>query len=485
MHHLHIIGIGGAGTSGLAEILLARNVKVSGSDAAFSAKTQDLIKLGANIYEGHIASNIADDVDLVVYSSAIDQKSNPEFLEAKRRKLRLVRRAEFLSEVVSEQKTIAIAGTHGKTTTSSMIASILIEAKLDPVVVIGGSVHELGGKNARAGKGNLAVVEADEFDRSFLALSPYVAVMTSLEAEHLDIYKDIEDLKNAFVQFANQGPQNADRGFAIVCLDEQHVREITPRLEKRIVTYSTRAPEAKYRATNITIKPNKTMATIWRGAEVMGELELGVPGEHNIRNALAAIAVGEVLAIPFETSRKTLKKFVGADRRFQIKGEANGVLVIDDYAHHPTEIRATLTTVRAAYPNRRIIACFQPHTFTRTRDFAEEFGKVFAATADELLLLDIYPSRELPIAGVTSDLIKRSAFDFGFDRTTSISNVADLPAAVQAIAKAGDVVLTIGAGTITDAAPRILTALMEKPLAGTNGALQIVEAHANDKVREA
>jgi UDP-N-acetylmuramate--alanine ligase len=489
MYHVHIIGIGGAGTSGLAEILLARGVKVSGSDATLSNKTEELTKLGATIYEGHEASNITSNIDLVVYSSAIDQKANQELLEAKRRKIRLVRRAEFLSEVIAQQKTIAVAGTHGKTTTSSMIASVLIEAKLDPVVVIGGSVHELGGKNARAGKGNLAVVEADEFDRSFLALSPYIAVITSLEAEHLDIYKDLEELKNAFVQFANQSPLNNERGFAIVCLDEQHVREITPRLEKRIVTYSTRAPEAKYRATNITIEATKTQATIWRGGEVMGKLELGIPGEHNVRNALAAIAVGEVLAIPFDTTRKALKKFVGAERRFQIKGEAGGVLVIDDFAHHPTEIRATLSTVRAAYPKRRIIACFQPHTFTRTRDFAEDFGRVFAETTDELLLLQIYPSRELPIEGVTSELIVRSARWNGFERITMVDSVDQIARIVQSIAKSGDIVLTIGAGTITEAAPQILAALSEPAKtgsseAGTNGSVHFVEALANKKVRE-
>lgn len=473
MEHVHFIGIGGAGTSGLAEILLARGVKVSGSDLTLSAKTDELRALGATIFEGHRAENISTDVDLVVYTSAVQKANNPEFIAAQDRKICLVRRAEFLGELVRTLNTIAIAGTHGKTTTSSMIAAILIEAKLDPVVIIGGTIKELGNKNARAGLGKIAVVEADEYDRSFLALHPYIAVLTSLEAEHLDIYKDLDDLKDAFVQFANQSqPENVKaQEFAVVCIDEPALRDITPRLTKRIVAYGLTSEDAKYRATEIEIKGQRTKAKIWRGIEVIGELELGVPGEHNLKNALAAIAVGEVLAIPFDISKRALKKFVGAERRFQIKGEANGVLVIDDYAHHPTEIRATLETVRKAYPERRVIACFQPHTYTRTRDFHKAFGEVFAALADVLLLMNIYPSREEPIKGVTSDLILTAAREAGSKDASIVESLDALPLMIVNIAKKGDIVLTIGAGTITEACEKIVSALTaeSEPLTLSSG----------------
>jgi UDP-N-acetylmuramate--alanine ligase len=397
-----------------------------------------------------------------VYTSAISRQENPEFLAATKRGIRTLRRAEFMGELLQGLQTIAVAGTHGKTTTTSMIAAILIEAKLDPVVLAGATVKELGNRNARAGKGNLAVVEADEFDRSFLSLKPYIAVMTSLEAEHLDIYKDIEDLKHAFTQFANQGATGFSQGFAVVSIDDPHLREITPQLEKRIVSYGISAAEAKYRATNIEVKPARTKATLWRGSEVLGELELGVPGEHNIKNALAAIAVAEILAIPFESTKKALKKFTGAERRFQIKGEAGGVLVIDDYAHHPTEVRVTLDTVRRAYPSRRIVACFQPHTFSRTRDFATEFGEAFAAGADVLELLEIYQAREEPIPGVSSTRILDAAMEAGLKEAEIVQSLEALPDRVAERAEAGDIVLTMGAGTITEAAPLIVEKLREK-----------------------
>jgi UDP-N-acetylmuramate--alanine ligase len=464
MRHVHIIGIGGAGMSGLAEILLLRGVNVSGSDLTFSAKTEELTALGAQIYQGHSAEYIPESTDLVVYSSAV-HPDNPEYQAAKLRGIRLVRRANFMRELLSDRKTIAIAGTHGKTTVTSMIASILIEARLDPLVLVGASVRELGNKNSRAGMGKLAVVEADEYDRSFLTLEPFIAVLTSLEAEHLDIYRDLDDLKDAFVQFANQGPSTFQTGFAIVCIDEPALRAITPRLEKRIVAYGMHSPDAKYRAIEASYSAQRTKATVLRGGERLGEIELHVPGEHNVKNALAAIAAGEILSIPFEISQRALKRFTGAERRFQIMGEGDGMLVIDDYAHHPTEVRATLTTARACYPGRRIIACFQPHTFTRTRDFAEGFGQVFAELADVLVLLDIYPAREAPIEGITSAIIFQAAQDSGLKEGYEISTVEMLPEAVCNIVKPGDVILTVGAGTITQAAPLILDELKKRVLA--------------------
>jgi UDP-N-acetylmuramate--alanine ligase len=454
MQRVHFIGIGGAGTSGLAEVLLLRGISVTGSDAARSKKTEELEALGATIHIGHAAENIGD-AEIVVYSSAV-ALDNVERIEATRRGIRLVRRAEFMSELLRDHTVIGVSGTHGKTTVTSMIASILIEAKLDPLVLVGASLPELGNKNSRAGTGKIAVVEADEYDRSFLALEPYIAVMTSLEAEHMDIYGDIESLQQAFVQFANQGPSTFTSGYAVVCIDEPLLRAITPRLEKRIVTYGLRSPETKYRATNLSFTSQRTLATLMRAGDNAGEMELRVPGEHNVKNALAAIAVADILSIPLDITLRALKRFGGAERRFQIIGEAGGVLVIDDYAHHPTEVQATLSTARQIYPGRRIIACFQPHTFTRTRDFGVGFGEAFAANADVLVLLDIYPAREEPIEGVTSNLISDAATAAGMTEIHRAKSPKELPEIIGNIVRPGDVILTIGAGTITNAAPEIL-----------------------------
>jgi UDP-N-acetylmuramate--alanine ligase len=471
--------------SGLAEILLMRGIVVSGSDAVQNKKTEELASLGATISIGHDAKNI-EGADTVVYSSAIDT-DNVERIEAVQRGIRIVRRADFLGEILRDHIVIAVAGTHGKTTVTSMIAAVLIEAGLDPLVVVGASVKELGGKNSRAGAGKIAVVEADEYDRSFLALGgSYIAVMTSLEAEHLDTYGDIESLKDAFVQFANQEPtrahqtpgldilrnghQASSNGFAIVSIDDPMLREITPQLRKRIVTYGIDSLETKYRASDLSHTPQRTRATLIRSGDTAGEIELHVHGKHNMLNALAAIATADVLSIPLDITLRALKRFGGAERRFEIIGEANGILVIDDYAHHPTEIRATLTTARQIYPGRRIIACFQPHTFTRTRDFAEGFGQAFADSADVLVLLDIYPARETPIPGVTSELITDAARSAGIQEIHSVAGTKELPDLLTGILREGDVVLTIGAGTITDAAPAILH--------------ELAELHASDLVSE-
>ena len=442
--------------SGLAEILLLRGVAVSGSDVAATKKTEGLESLGAKIWIGHDAKNI-EGADVVVYSSAVTP-DNVERVAAIHQGARLVRRADFMAELLADRTLIAVAGTHGKTTVTSMIASILIEARLDPLVVAGASVRELGNKNSRAGAGTLAVAEADEYDRSFLTLKPYIAVLTSLEAEHLDIYGDVDSLKDAFVQFANQGPSTFQTGFAVVCIDEPSLREITPRLLKRIVTYGLNSTETKYRAIDLHMTPLRTHATLVRAGEAVSELELRVPGTHNVKNALAAIAVADVLSIPLDITLRALKHFRGAERRFDLLGEAGGVIVIDDYAHHPTELRAALSTARALYPGCRIVACFQPHTFTRTRDFAEDFGKVLAELADVAVLLDIYPAREAPIEGITSQLIVDSARANGATELYSAAQPSDLVSVIGTLARAGDVVLTLGAGTITDAAPEILRA---------------------------
>jgi UDP-N-acetylmuramate--alanine ligase len=458
---VHLIGIGGAGMCGLAEVLLERGLRISGSDLTESEKTKELRKLGAKIFIGHKAENIPTDTELVIYTSAIKSQKNTEFEEAERQGIRTIRRAEYLGELTKDHKLIAIAGTHGKTTTTSMIAHILLEAGLDPFVSVGARVRELGMKNARSGDGHLAVVEADEYDKSFLALHPFIAVLTTLEAEHLDIYKDIADLQDAFITFTNQSAHTGEIGFAIVNIDEQPLREILGRLNKRIVTFGIKSLEAKFRATEIHSEDLGTQCIIHRGGDLLGELTLQIPGEHNIKNALAAIAVAEVLAIPFDIAQKALASFIGAERRSDIIGEANGILVIDDYAHHPTEIRATLSALRSGYPGRRIVAAFQPHTFTRTRDFAKDFGNVFAECADILLLLDVYPAREQPIGGVSSELILSAARENGMTECSVIGRLEDLPEAFGHVAKKNDILITLGAGSITEAAPKILRVIKE------------------------
>ncbi|HEY3875154.1 MAG TPA: UDP-N-acetylmuramate--L-alanine ligase [Candidatus Kapabacteria bacterium] len=466
MKHVHLIGIGGAGMSGLAEILLLRGMIVSGSDTASNKKTEELASLGAKIFIGHDVQNV-EGADVLLYSSAVSEE-NIERQEAARRGIRQVRRADFLREIVAGHVVVAVAGTHGKTTTTSMIALVLIEAGLDPLVLVGASVKELGGKNSRAGAGRIAVVEADEFDRSFLALGgSYISVLTSLEAEHLDTYGTFDALKDAFVQFANQSdsasviagngfPGQHRQGYTVVSIDDPTLREITPRLEKKMVTYGIDAPETKYRAKDMVQNGHRTHATLIRSGDRAGEIELRVPGRHNVQNALAAIAVADILSIPLEITLRALRRFTGADRRFERIGEAGGITVIDDYAHHPTEVKATLTAARAVYPGRRLIACFQPHTFTRTRDFADGFGEAFATNADLFVLLDIYPAREEPIEGVTSDLIETAAQKNGMTSVYRVSQPQELSQLLEQILEPGDVVLTMGAGTITAAAPVIV-----------------------------
>ncbi len=473
----HFIGIGGAGMSGLAEILLERDMQVSGSDLAESDKTKELRKLGAKVSIGHKAENIPKDTHLVIYTSAIKSSKNIEFEEAEKRGIRTIRRADYLGELTKGHKLIAVAGTHGKTTTTAMIAHVLLEAGLDPFVSVGARVRELGMKNSRAGDRSLALVEADEYDRSFLALLPFIAVLTTLETEHLDIYKDITDLQDAFITFTNHSAQPAEQGFAIVNIDDQPLREILGRLRKHIVTFGIKSLEAKYRGSEIQADGLGTQCMIHRGGDTLGELTLQIPGEHNIKNALATIAVAEVLAIPFEIVRKALSTFIGAERRSEIIGEANGILVIDDYAHHPTEVRATLTALRLGYPGRRIVAAFQPHTFTRTRDFAKDFAEVFSESADVLMLLDVYPAREQPIEGVSSELILNASRELGMTQCTIIGSLDQLPERMAEIAKKGDILITLGAGSITDAAPKILNVIKGFGAVSDNGRVR------NDRIR--
>ena len=428
--------------SGIAEILLDQGFKVSGSDRALSEVTERLQHLGASIFEGHRTNNIASDVDTVVYSSAV-QPDNPEILEAQRRKIPIVRRAEMLAEVMRLKYGIGIAGTHGKTTTTSMTSLVLMEGGLDPTVIVGGKLSGLGGTNARLGRGEFIVVEADEYDRSFLSISPTIAVLTTLETDHLDCYRDLEDIKSAFIQFANKVPFY---GFVVLCLDEPALLDIMPSLsKKKIITYGLN-PQADVQAVDIRHKDNTTTYTIIRANKELGTVTLQVPGKHNVQNSLGAIAVGLELGVPFEKIKSGIEKFAGVYRRWEKKGEVNGIAVYDDYAHHPTECRATLSGVKSGW-RRRVVCVFQPHLYSRTRDFYEDFGKSFLLS-DVLVVTDIYPAREEPIQGVTGELIMNAAKQFGHKDVHYVADKKQVPAFLKTIVKSGDIVITMGAGDI-------------------------------------
>jgi len=439
---IHFVGIGGIGMSGIAEILLDQGFKVSGSDKGLSEVTERLQKLGAVIYEGHKAEHVADDVDALVYSSAV-ALDNPEVLEAQRRKIPVIRRAGMLAEVMRLKYGVGIAGTHGKTTTTSMISLVLMEGGLDPTVIVGGKLSGLGGTNARLGHGDFIVVEADEFDRSFLSITPTIAVLTTLETDHLDCYRDLEDIKGAFIQFASKVPFY---GFVVLCLDEPALLDIMPQLsKKKIITYGLN-PQADIQAVDIRYKENTSTFTVVQAGTDLGLLTIQVPGRHNVQNSLAAIAVGLELGVPFQNVKAGIEKFTGVYRRWEKKGEADGITLYDDYAHHPTECRATLAGAKAGW-RRRVVCVFQPHLYTRTRDFYEEFGKSFLLS-DVLVVTDIYPAREEPIQGVTGELIVDAAKRFGHKDARFVPDKKSVPAHLKTIVKSGDIVITMGAGDI-------------------------------------
>lgn len=439
---LHFIGIGGIGMSGIAEILLDQGFVITGSDRSASEITEHLELLGAKIFVGHSPKNIDLDVDVVVYSSAVTM-DNLEVVEALQRKIPTVRRAEMLAELTRLKYSIGIAGTHGKTTTTSMISLVLITGGLDPTVIVGGKLSGLGGTNARLGKGEFIVVEADEFDRSFLSLTPTIAVLTTLETDHLDCYRDLDDIKGAFLQFAAKVPFY---GFVVLCLDEPALQDIMPQIsKKKIITYGIN-PQADLQAADIVAKGNTTTFTVMHEYAELGLIKLQVPGLHNVRNALAAIAVGLELNVPFMKVKDGLEKFTGVYRRWELKAEIGGISVYDDYAHHPTEIKATLQGVKAGW-RRRVVCVFQPHLYSRTRDFAEEFGRSFF-NADILIVTDVYPAREEPIQGVSGMLITETAHRFGHKEVHYVPNKQKVPDFLLSIVRNDDIVITMGAGDI-------------------------------------
>ncbi|MCE1187664.1 MAG: UDP-N-acetylmuramate--L-alanine ligase [Ignavibacteria bacterium] len=436
---VHFTGIGGIGMSGIAEILHSQGCEISGSDRSLSEITDRLTSLGMTIYQGHAAENVKD-ADVLVYSSAVTTE-NPEVAAAIDRKIPVIKRAEMLAECMRMKYGIGISGTHGKTTTTSMVGLVLTEGGIDPTIIVGGKLSSLGGTNARLGQGEFIVVEADEFDRSFLKLTPTIAAITTLEKEHLDTYKDLDDIKAAFIEFANKVPFY---GFVILCMDEPALQDIMPAINKKIFTYGTTS-QADIRALDIKHDKFSSKFQVKYCGKDLGEIILQVPGVHVVKNALVAVTIGMELGVPFETIKKALESFTGVYRRFEVKYNKE-ILVVDDYAHHPTETSATLAGIRSGW-DRRLIAVFQPHLYTRTRDFYQEFGRSFL-NSDIFICTDVYPARETAIEGISGELIAKAAKSFGHKNVIYVPNKAELPQVLGGIAQADDIIVTMGAGDI-------------------------------------
>ena len=440
--------------SGIAEVLLTLGYKISGSDLKRSPVTDRLAELGAIIFEGHRAENITSS-EVVVASSAI-ARDNPELIAAHEQHIPVIQRAEMLAELMRLKYGIAVAGMHGKTTTTSMVAAVLAAGGLDPTVVVGGRVDAMG-SNARLGKSHYLVAEADESDRSFLKLSPILAVVTNIDREHMDCYRDMQDVEQAFMDFVDRVPFY---GMAVLCNDDERLRGLLPRLARRATTYGLRADS------DFHVVASKTKCSSskhychfeveYRGRS-LGDFHLQVPGNHNVLNATAAIAVGVGLDIDVERVREGLETFQGVDRRFQLRGRVAGVSVIDDYGHHPTEIRATLAAARQC-GFKKIHVVFQPHRYTRTRDLLEEFGGAFA-DADSILVLDIYAASEMPIPGVTGQLLADTIKRIGTRPAQYVSSFDDAAKEISALAESGDMVLTLGAGNVSQLGPQVIEQL--------------------------
>jgi len=450
---VHFVGIGGIGMSGIAEILLNQGFEVSGSDKSLSEITRRLSDLGMKIYEGHSLENLTD-ADVLVYSSAVTI-DNPEVQAAVKRKIPIIKRAEMLAECMRMQYGIGIAGTHGKTTTTSMVGLTLTEGKLDPTIIVGGKLSGLGGTNARLGNGEFIVVEADEFDRTFLKLTPTIAAITTLESEHLDTYKDLEDIKSAFIEFANKVPFY---GFVVLCLDEPALQNIIPQINKKIITYGLTV-QADLRATDIEFKNFTSSFNVKYYDEELGRLTLKIPGIYNVKNSLVAVSIAKELGVSFSTIKKALESFTGVYRRFEVKYNEK-IMVVDDYAHHPTETSATLAGIRSGW-SRRLVAVFQPHLFSRTRDFYQEFGRSFL-NSDVFICTDIYPAREEPIEGVTGGLIADAARSFGHKNVIYVENKNDVIKLLNDIKRDGDIIVTMGAGDIWKIGEKFVEGLSKK-----------------------
>jgi len=439
--------------SGIAEILLNKGFEVSGSDLNLTEVTNRLAELGAKIYEGHSSENVKD-VDVLVYSSAVIP-DNPEVRAAADRNIPIIKRAEMLAETMRMQYGIGIAGTHGKTTTTSMVGLTLTEGGIDPTIIVGGKLSGLGGTNARLGNGEFIVVEADEFDRTFLKLTPTIAAITTLEREHLDTYKDLDDIKTAFIEFANKVPFY---GFVVICLDEPALQDIIPFINKTVFTYGT-TTQADVRAIDIEFEGfSSKYNVIYKGKE-LGSVKLNIPGEHYVKNSLVAVTIGMELGIDFKVIKKALEKFKGVYRRFETKYK-NDILVLDDYAHHPTESSATLAGIRAAW-DRRLVVVFQPHLYSRTKDFYQDFGRSFL-NSDVFICTDIYPAREKSIEGVTGEMIANIAKKYGHKNVHYIPDKKDVPPKLMELKKKDDIIITMGAGDIWKYGEKFVELLKEE-----------------------
>jgi UDP-N-acetylmuramate--alanine ligase len=461
---IHFIGIGGIGMSGIAELLANLGYLVSGSDERRTRVTDRLAMLGIRIAQGHQPANVGD-ADVVVVSSAV-RAANPELIEAGRRQIPVIPRAEMLAELMRLRYAIAVAGSHGKTTTTSMIAFVLERAGLDPTAVIGGRVSAFG-SNARLGGGQYMVAEADESDRTFLKLFPTIAVMTNIDHEHLENYGGFPDLQQAFADFANRVPFF---GAVIACADDAALAEVLPRITRRVTTYGLTSPTADVVASRVTAAPMAMTAVIERRhraghgnasltavtTTTLGPLTLRVPGRHNLLNALATIAVTEELGVPFEQAAAGLAEFRGAERRFDLRGEPNGILVVDDYGHHPTEIAAVIEAARSL--GRRIVVAFQPHRYSRTASLIHAFGPALAH-ADHIVLTDIYPAGEDPIPGITLDALAAAIRGSVRAPVDVVPRLDQLVPALAAVARPGDVVITLGAGSIGAVADQLVAAI--------------------------
>jgi UDP-N-acetylmuramate--alanine ligase len=461
IQHVHFVGIGGIGMSGIAEVLVNLGFRVSGTDLKRSNVTDRLQQMGVEFTEGHSAENIGDS-HVVVRSTAV-RDDNPEVLEAQRRSIPVIPRAEMLAELMRlKPHTVAVAGSHGKTTTTSMVATVLGNAGLDPTIVVGGVVGAFG-SNAHLGTSDLMVVEADESDRSFLMLTPTIAVVTNIDREHMDYYHDMDDVRVCFTNFVNKVPFY---GSSVLCLDDPNVQAIIPHIERRRMTYGLSA-QADVSAHGIRYN-NKFGSTfsVWRGADVIGEVSLQVPGVHNVYNSLAAIAVGFELDVPFAKIAEALGSFVGAARRFQLRGEVNDILVIEDYGHHPTEIRVTLAAAKIGSGGRRIVVVFQPHRYTRTQDLMQEFARSFN-NADSLFVTDIYAASEDPIEGVSSEVLTNAIKRSGHKDVRYVGPLENAAPALRDHVQPGDLVLTLGAGTVNRVSEQLLQLLREQKDAKT------------------
>ena len=454
---IHFVGIGGIGMSGIAELLANLGYEVSGSDVKTSDVTRHLAEQGVQVHLGHDAAHVGD-ADVVVMSSAI-MTANPEIAEARRRRIPVIPRAEMLAELMRLRYGIAIAGAHGKTTTTSMVALVLERAGLDPTAVIGGRLSAFG-SNARLGRGDSMVVEADESDRSFLKLSPAIALVTNIDREHMEAYGSFGSLQEAFVEFINKVPFY---GAAVLCVDDETVRALVPRAIRRVITYGLAdgvSPEPDVAGHEMRLEPfgsHCVVSHLVNGSrQRLGSLQVAVPGRHNLVNALGAVAVGLELRVPFRDIAGALAEFGGAERRFQVRGERRGIMVVDDYGHHPTEIAAVVAAARTT--GRRVVLAFQPHRYTRTRDLLKEFGQALGA-ADEVVLTDIYAAGEPAIEGITVDAVAAAVRSCSSCPVHVVRGLENVPRNILRLLRPGDLVITLGAGSIGGVADRILSEL--------------------------